>query len=119
MAAKVVIVIDDELKHTGVQLREVQSVVRNSNMLTVAYVTTPIRSWSDMKEFFAEYGTGMSDYLFDELDKERQLRIHYKKRAEASLEVSNRAKVDNELLRNRVKDFERQLKQELEQAKSN
>ena len=115
MAAKIVIAIDDELEHAGVQLREVQKIVRNTNMLTVAYVTTPVKSWGDLKEFFSEYNTGMSYYLFDELEKERQSAQFYRSQAKASLSLSNKTTAENEQLKIRIGYLEKRL----EQAKSN
>jgi hypothetical protein len=68
-----------------------------------------------MKEFFAEYGTGLSDYLFDELEKEYSASLRHRKQAKVSLELSNRLKAENAVLRSRIESLEKQL----EKAKAN
>jgi hypothetical protein len=110
MTAKIVIAIDDELRHAGVQLRKVQQVIRDRQMQTVAYVTMPVRSWASMRELFEEYDTGMAHYLFDELEEAQRLVRFYRNRAKVSLKVSDELKVENGLLQQRIERLERKIK---------
>jgi hypothetical protein len=111
MTAKLVIAIDDELQHTGVQMREVVDVVRNVNMMTVAYVTMPVRSWGTIRELFAEYDHGLAHYLFDELEEAHRQKKMYRNRAKVSLQLSDELKIKNEQLRLRIEILEKRSKE--------
>jgi hypothetical protein len=111
MTARVIIAIDDEVKHTGVRLREVVDVVRNVNMMTVAYVTVPIRSWGTTRELFEEHDTGMAHYLFDELEEAERQKNMYRNRAKVSLQLSDELKVENERLRLRIENLEKKSRE--------
>jgi hypothetical protein len=115
MSKNFLYVFNNEYNVSDIVFRRVVEQRYDPDNLTTTYVTKRIKSWSNVRDFFEEQKTGLSDYLFDEIERAAQEVTYYKGKAMMSAKVSDELKVENGLLRQRIE----RLEQQLEQAKGN
>lgn len=111
MKQNFMVVFGDEDTKPKAAIRKIIESRFDPNNLTVTFVTERIKSWSSVREFFIENKTGLSDYLFDELDEQKKMAEFYKRRAAVHKKVSDDLKTENGLLRQRISKLERQSTQ--------